>query len=607
MYVEFEKGQKFTKSLTEISDTCEYFKDAGYILTDNDLIVDIDCISKEVIQKLITMFNIKTETVWTTRGCHFYFKKPEAFRGATRVCSLGFEIEFKHIKNTKAITIKRDGVMREIEHPGVREDLPEIFSKNKKFDSLLGLEDGDGRNNKLFKHRSQLVGMDQWQNVMRFINNFVITEPLDEKEFQAIVRDMNIEPEKNNEPEIAEQMVKKYNIVKYLGFIYFHDKRSGEYISDDDLLKRVISKEVGLQRSTYIDEIMKQIDILSKIVNDDTEFDIKFKNGFLRDGQFIEIDYDEFTPFSIDINYIPDAEPLSIVDTYVSHLTNDDPEYEQLLFEVLAHCLIVNKEFKRLLAKFFFFVGDGGNGKGTLLTIIKQILKPKNCTSLSPSNMSDERYIVTMIGKLANLADDVSDLPINNDMMKQIKNISTCDFITVRALYKQSKNTQLSASLIFTSNHILKSFEKGESYRRRVMWMPMYKKPIKKDPKFITNITSEKALEYWMSQIMEGYFRLYKNSKFSDCKIVEDFNIEYHKTNNPTTEFLDDYDMEDIIGKRPPEVFNEFTIWAEENDIQNGSKKMLKEAIEERFGLRVKPKKIQGKTAKVYLPTEEIN
>ena len=65
------------------------------------------------------------------------------------------------------------------------------------------------------------------------------------------------------------------------------------------------------------------------------------------------------------------------MDDYIKLLTNNDKDYEQLLYEIIGHTLIVNPEFKRLMGKFFIFVGDGGNGKGTLLTIIRAILDRK--------------------------------------------------------------------------------------------------------------------------------------------------------------------------------------------------------------------------------------
>lgn len=608
MYIEFKTGQKYPEKNADISDSHKDFKDAGYILDDNDLVIDIDCLDKEIIQKMVTMFNIKTQIVWTDRGAHLYFKKPSSFtRGANRVCALGFPIELKHMKNTKAVTIKRDGVLRTVENEGVREDFPLIFSLNKKFTNLLGFDDGEGRNNALFKHRAQLAGARGWENMLRFINNFVFAAPLDEDEFQAIVRDMAVHAEKDNEPEIAEWMMNNYKMVKYSDNVYyFHE---GEYKSDEEILRRLIFAKVGNMKTRYVDEIMKQIEYRCHIVDDADGFDIKFKNGILRKGKFIEVDYDDFTPYSIDINYYPDAEPVEDVDRYISHLTQGDESYRKLLFEILGHTLIVDREFKRLLAKFFIFVGGGGNGKGTLLQIIKQILNPKNCTGLSIKNMSDERYFVTMKGKLANLGDDIQDEAIDNDQMKQLKNISTCDYIAARELYKQSKSIQLTVSLIFTSNHVLKSFEKGKSYKRRVMWLPMFTEVDEdnKDPLFISKLTTPAALEYWISQIVEGYFRLYGKARFTECGIVTKYNEEYHKDNNTTLFWLDGVTEEDIHYKKSPEIYEEYQVWAEENGLNVASIKMLREAIRDRFNMGLGTKKINGKPYRVFMKFHETD
>ena len=137
MFVEFQSGQKFASNVADVSDSHESFKDAGYVLKDNEVVIDIDNLPHETISKMIQMFDITTQIVWTERGAHLYFKKPKAFRGARRICALGFEVEYKHSKNTRAITIKRDGKLRKIENFGVREDMPEFFIFNKRTESLL--------------------------------------------------------------------------------------------------------------------------------------------------------------------------------------------------------------------------------------------------------------------------------------------------------------------------------------------------------------------------------------------------------------------------------------------------------------------------------------
>ena len=156
MYIEFNHNEKYPNKNADIADNHEAFNDAGYLLTENDLIVDVDVLEKSTIEKIIMMFNIKTQIVWTTRGAHFYFKKPIGFKGSKKVCPMGFEVEYKHDKNTKAITIKQGGKLRIIENEGVREDLPEIFFTRKKLESLLGLGEADGRNNALFTHRMKI-------------------------------------------------------------------------------------------------------------------------------------------------------------------------------------------------------------------------------------------------------------------------------------------------------------------------------------------------------------------------------------------------------------------------------------------------------------------
>ena len=598
MYVEFLPGEKHAAQYADVSDTHDHFKDAGYVLTDNDLIVDIDDIPKEAIEKMLTTFNIKTQTVWTERGVHLYFKKPQSFRGSKKVCPLGFTVEYKHIKNSKHITIKRNGKLRQIENEGVREDIHPVLFTNKRLDSLVGMEEGDGRNQALFKHRTKVNDIQCWLSILRFINNNIFAEPLPEEEFQTITRDVKLTITKDDEPAVADYIMSKYKVVKYLSNIYFH--QDGEFITDEPRLRRLVFNEVGPQKTRYVDEVIKQMEYRAPLVDESKTFDIKLENGILRDGQFIEVDYQEFTPYGIDIPYYDDAEPVKEVDEYINHLTNNDPEYRNRLLEILAHPLIVNKEFKRMMGKFFIFVGDGGNGKGTLLAIIRRILNQKNCTGLSIANMSDERYFTTMQGKLANLGDDIQDEAINHEQMKHLKNISTCDYVATRELFKQSREVELTTSLIFTSNHILKSFEKGESYKRRVDWLPMYSKPKKKDKHFITKLTTDKALEYWIRLIIEGYKRLYTNEKFTDCGIVNKFNEDYHAENNSVLQYLEDFDKDHFLDRRSPEAYEEYEIWAEENGLNVQSRKLFVQSVYDVYGLTIKPKYINRKTARVF-------
>lgn len=601
MFIEYLEGQKHARRNADISQSLDAFKDAGYVLTDNDLIIDIDNLSHEQIRQIIKMFNIQTETVWTERGVHFYFKKPEGFRGAKGMCALGVEVEYKHITNTKSITVKRNGVARNVDFKGIRENLPSYFKKGS-YDSLLGLSEGDGRDNAMMKHRGKIQHLVEWQTVMQVVNEVIFDEPFDSTDMQRLTREMTIEAVADGETKIADFILQEKRVVKYMGNLYYFDGRG--FTSDSDSMTRMVYRYCEGQKSRYVKEVIEQLGMRCEVIPADTEFDIKFENGILRNGKFIEVEYKDFTPYTIPVNYKEDATPVSEVDDYLNQLTDSDPEYRKQLVEILAHPLVVDKEFKRILAKFFIFVGDGGNGKGTLLTIIRGILGTNNCSSLSIREMADERYITSLQGKLANLGDDIQDEPINNDQMKMLKNISTCDVIELRRLYEQSSSVQLSTSLIFTSNHKIKSFEKGTSYKRRVDWLPMYTKPKKKDPKFISKLTTPEALEYWIRVIVEGYFRLYQQGKFTESEVVQQMNDEYHADNNTAIEFINDLEPKDIYKMRAPEIYVEYETWCEENGLNLQSQKLFKETVKDIYGLDTKPTKINGKTQRVYRETE---
>jgi putative DNA primase/helicase len=599
VYKEFMSNEKFPRKGADISDTHETFDSCGWVVKEDEVIVDVDSLQKDVIQRIISLFNIKTQIVWTTRGAHFYYKKPQGFKGARKVCPLGFEVEYKHSKNTDSITIKQNGELRLIENEDEREELPEFFYTKKQLKPLLGLDKGEGRNNMLFAHRMKIYDLKQWQSIIRFINNHIFATPLPEEEFQTITRDVHIEAKKNSEPEVASILIAKYRMVQYLGKVYWYE--NNQYITDDDDLKRLLFSEIGQQKSRYFEEVIKQIRIQAVILKPKV-FDIKLQNGILRDGNFHEVDYKEFTPYSIDIPYDPDAPPVALVDEYINNLTDGEPEYRNFLLEILAHPLIVDKDFKRLLAKFFIWVGDGGNGKGTLLLIIRKILGYENCSGLSIKQMVDERYFTTLQNKLCNLGDDVQDSAIDNEQMKILKNISTCDFVATRNLFEQSREVELTLSLIFTSNHVLKSFEKGESYRRRVQWCPMFNKPTRKDKRFIDKVTTPEALKYWMKLIVEAYQRLYKNEGFTESPIVIEYNQKYHEMNNNCIEFLQDFDPAHFEGKRAPESYEEYTIWAEEIGVNVHSKKLFQESMKKVLGLEVKKTTRNGKSTRVYMP-----
>lgn len=605
MYVEYLPGEKHGRSNPERSDNPDAFTDAGYEIADNEVVVDIDHLPRETIKALIKEFNIKTMTVWTDRGVHFYFKKPADFtKAGDGICRLGFKIE-QHTKRTRpnGMTIKRNGVLRKIDFEEVRQYMPPCFKLGtirRPFKDLTGMEEGDGRNKALFAHRKSLKDQGDWEKCLRFINQHIFADPLPEGEFVAVARETDLESEADDKFWIASKIMEECRTVVYSGTIWWF--KDGEYRSDEGdaaLIRRIYQLCEG-QPTRYVDEVVKQIKYRSEIVPGDTVFPIRFRNGVISDGQFIRIrNYTDFTPYFIDIDYDPEAKPVPIVDKYIDALTSNDPDYRKLLMEVIGYVMIADPERIRSLGKFFMFRGDGANGKGTLLQIMKKIYNAKNCTNLSIKQLVDDRFKVTMIGKLANLGDDIEPETINNDQLKVLKNISTADTVSTRHLYSESESVTFTTKLYFTTNSDIKSFEKGYAYKRRIVWLPMFNKVERPDPNFISKATTKEALEYWIRLIVEGYMRLHTNQKWTESDIVKKYNDQYHDDNNVSLQFARDLGPDEIVGKTINEIREMFFEWT--SDDRKFSSKLFKEAVWDLYEIGIGKSRVGGKIKRVFM------
>lgn len=611
MYIEYEPGTKHAGKNPEKSEFIDAFENCGMALTSEDLVVDIDHLPKDAIKALISEFNIKTETVWTERGVHLWFKKPSNFsRRKDGICRLGFEIE-QHTSSSRpeGMTIKRNGVERKRENIGARQYMPTIFevgTKNKPYQNMVGMDEGEGRNKALFTHRKALNNCAGWEKMLRFINYHIFATPMSDDEFADVARDMAIDKDIDDKYFVATEVMRECKTVVYSGMIWWY--RNGAYFAENknvSLIQHIYAKCEG-QTTRYVDEVVKQILYRSPHIDDKAGLPIQLRNGAITDGEFVKIKDVGFTPYYIDVNYKPDAEPVEIVDEYIDSLTSGDPDYRDLLMEIMGFAMVTDPEQIRALGKFFMFRGDGQNGKGTLLQIMKRIYNAENCTSLSIKELTDDRYKVTMIGKLANLGDDIQADAINNDQMKILKNISTADTIETRHMYSESESTTFTTKLYFTTNSDIKSFEKGYAYKRRVVWLPMFNKVEKVDPHFISKITTKEALEYWIKLIVDGYKRLYHNGCWTECKIIEDYNNQYHEKNNVCMQYAKELDPDtEIVGRTINEMRDDFQEWA--SDDSKFSSKLFKDAVWSLYQIGIGRSKQGGRTRRVFMRQDETN
>ena len=597
-YIENKEGTKYSYKNNDITNDISSFESCSALIPKDMIVVDIDgWQDDELLNTIFDTFDCRTYYTKTqgigkpSGGYHLYYYKfkNQRVREKSGICHLGTKIELK----TETVCERINGVSNEIIENEVVE-FPDIFKimKNAQHD-LLGLEEGN-RDNLMFAHSRLLLssGLAEYKVdiILNFINNYFLTEPLDDIS-KFTNKEYRKEAIKENMSEKANKFMSKYNTIIFDNMLYCRINDS--YTADMRKVKRAIGLEFDELSIPNIVEIYNQCELKSEMV-ESTKFPINCVGGHILDGKYHDFTYTGFTPFAINYPYDPDIQVSEAVEQLLEHLTSGDEEYRKLLLQVLAYPLIYDFDFKRHHRLISFIVGGGKNGKGTLIELLTKLYGEDNISNCTIEDLTDQNMLNTCKNKLLNIGDDIEDSAINTKAMKRLKSISTADSITTRELYTKGTSSRIACSLLFTSNHILKSFEKGASWTSRVKWLPAYKKVENAEQTFLKRLLSNESVIYFFKLLVNELPSLYEDG-FIQSKVVDEFNILYSKLNNNCLAFCDDMEhlyegsahLSWLINIKPKEVYKKYEEFCDDMGEKALSSKVLRETLEQRYDVKV--------------------
>lgn len=130
-----------------------------------------------------------------------------------------------------------------------------------------------------------------------------------------------------------------------------------------------------------------------------------FQNGILNINTMTLIAHtpNVYNTVYIDYDYHQDALYSPTIDGFFNTLSGCDEDLKRLLYEIVGCCLMR----KNLFSKFFICYGQGQTGKSSYLRLIKNLIGKENASFLSINDLETTFGPVELLGKLANLGDDV--------------------------------------------------------------------------------------------------------------------------------------------------------------------------------------------------------
>lgn len=304
---------------------------------------------------------------------------------------------------------------------------------------------------------------------------------------------------------------------------------------------REILGELALQNR--VNEVVSHIEQTTYDKMNEFPYIINLKNGLLdlRTRELTPHNPDYFITSQVPIEYDPTAKCPKIKN-FVEEVLNetDVPAFQ----EWVGFCLWREYTYHKAL----MLIGEGSNGKSTLLELLRAFIGDENVTSIPLQVFGKSTFAkANLEGKLANIYPDLSDEGLKNT--GDFKTLTGGDTVGAERKYIQKHgNFRNYAKMMFSTNKLPESL-KDKSYayfRRWLIWS--FNKTFSDDiddPHILKKITTKEELSGLLNWALDGLGRLHKNGKFSGEMSPECMEEYYERLSSPVAAFIQDMIEED--------------------------------------------------------------
>ena len=582
------------------------------ILNDETILIDIDDMEQsEILFNIVKDLNLNCRVYATSRGKHFLFKNEivETNKIHTKL-AIGLEADIKLGTRNSYSILKFDNNEREILYDSDEYDsLPKWLVPIKSSYDFLNMENGDGRNQTFFNYiltlQSNDFTEDEATQTIRLINKYVLSEPLDDKELDTILRH-----EAFKKPVFFKRgkfLFDKFAIyLKNTNHIVrinnqLHVYRDGIYIQGQREIESTMIEHIPDLTRARRSEVLSYLDILIRNnVKTSGANLIAFKNGIynIETDELIEFSPNYIITNKIDFNYNPNAYS-ELLDKTFDKLSCDNKQIRDLLEEAVGYCFYRRNE----LRKSFILTGDKKNGKSTFLAILKELLGDENTSALDLNELAERFSSASLFGKLANIGDDIGDEFISNPAT--FKKIVSGDRIKGEDKGQKEFFFNPYCKLLFSANNIPRIKDKSGAVLDRLVIIPFDAKFSRDDPDFDPYIKykliQEDSLEYLILLGIKGLKRVLENQTFTKSDKVARSIEEYEEMNNPILLFFKEIEEDEIVNEPTNEVYRKYNEFCLANSFTPMSKIEFSKQIRRRFDLEIINKTIKGKKYRIFM------
>ncbi len=377
--------------------------------------------------------------------------------------------------------------------------------------------------------------------------------------------------------------------------IYVYNPKNGIYTETGDV---VIEKEMAkyldnYNRQPYFRDI--QFNVRAR-----TYFERPLKqnikiaclNGLLNPitRKFESFTPEEFVTIQLPHRYIPNA-TCPKIQKFIKEVVDENIDFIQ---EFIAYCLYPGYPIHRA----GMLVGDGENGKSTLIRLIVNFLGAENVSSMTLQSLSEDKFAASeLYNKLANLSADLPSRTLSNTGM--FKMLTGGDPISTARKYKGRIHWINRSKMLFSCNKIPETHDDTRAFFRRwhIIECKNYFPANNRDIKILDKICTPKEMSGLLNWALKGLHRLLENGKFSVAEDYAKVQKHYMRKSNSARAFIEEC-LELTLNPdnkiETEDLYKQFVKWCQKNGLPTKKKGILTqninqhipdaELIQERYG-----------------------
>lgn len=336
---------------------------------------------------------------------------------------------------------------------------------------------------------------------------------------------------------------------------------------------------------------------------------VAFSNGVL-DVRTLELR--GFTPDDVIPNVIPHrwdpGAESEDVDRVLRKISAGDPFVELNLCEFAGLCMYRDSAKYGYMAVLLGKNGaNASNGKSTYIQMLANMLGRDNYSVLDMAIIGERFQAVNLLGKLANLGDDISNEYIAGNAFSVVKKAVTGQEIHTDIKGGDGFKFKPYATMVFSANQMPKLGDNTEGTARRLFPIRFNARfspaDADYDPDILDKLTTEQAAERLIVRGIAGLRRVLENKQPTPNAESRKMVAEIRTNNSSVLQWID-YEgigAEHCAGKTPGLVYEGYLAWCKANGYRNWKavNEFSKELMGE-LGLETYGKKVDGKSCRMY-------